>query len=375
MLATKSMRAVKFLDLQKTNQMYRDELLQAMGKVVDSGWYVSGQEVKTFEEQFAQYIGTQHCVGVGNGLDALRLILRAYIQLGRLEKGDSILVPHNTFIASVLAITEEGLTPILVPPNYDTYNMDTRVLDDYMRPNTKAIMPVHLYGRVCFDYELKRFAKKHGLLIIEDAAQAVGAKWQDQKAGSLGDAAAVSFYPGKNLGALGDAGAVLTNDKDLSEHIRTLGNYGSSTKYHHQFKGINSRLDELQAAVLNVKLKYIDKENEYRSTVAYYYLHHIDNTFISLPNKVKHGRHVWHLFVIRTTYRNTLQQYLDERGIQTLIHYPKLISDQGAYLELADQYCPKTARLQAEVLSLPMSVVMSYTDLKYIVETLNAFRP
>ena len=375
MLAVKFRRQVEFLNLKRVNQQHQNEIAKTMTQVLSSGTYIRGEATRVFENKFAEYIGVKHCIGVGNGLDALRLIIRAYICLGKLKKGDSILIPHNTFIASVLAAVEEGLVPILVPPNPDTHGIDTHQLQAFMKENTKAIMPVHLYGLACFSEQLQAFIDQHNLLVIEDNAQAVGATYQGRKTGALGHAAGVSFYPTKNLGALGDGGAVLTDDPELAKMVRVLSNYGSEEKYLHQYKGINSRLDEVQAAVLSVKLKYLNAHNHFRNVVAQCYMREIKNPFIALPTLLEDRKHVWHLFVVRSPYRDELQQYLQQNRVNTLIHYPTLISQQEAFKELKDQYCPTTAKLQGEILSLPMSPVIYLEDVEYVVGLLNAFRP
>lgn len=375
MTAAKSTRKVEFLNLQKLHEQHKNELADAMKKVLLSGHYLRGSYTQQFEQDFARYIGCNYCIGVGNGLDALRLIFRAYIELGKLKKGDSVLVPHNTFIASVLAITEEGLHPILVPPALDTFNLDASQLERFMTPAVKAIMPVHLYGMASYSEDLEMFIKKHHLLVIEDNAQAVGAIYKNKRTGNLGDAAGISFYPGKNLGALGDGGAVLTNDKALADMVRILSNYGSEQKYTHAYKGINSRLDEIQAAVLSVKLKYLNAHNCFRSIVAQRYLSGINNPHIVLPVVEKDCKHVWHLFVIRTAHRNELQIYLKENQVETLIHYPKLISEQASYPELQNQYCATTAKLQSEILSLPISPVILLEEVDYVINLINKFQP
>ena len=263
---------IKFLDIQQINQQYAEELKQVAAEVIDSGWYLLGERVKQFEESLADYVGAKHAIGVGNGLDALRLILRAYIEMGVMKEGDEVIVPANTYIASIFAITDNQLKPVLVEPDINTYNLDISIVEEHITSRTKAIMVVHLYGRICWSQELKRMAQRHNLKIIEDNAQAIGAEWNGKKSGSLGDAAGNSFYPGKNLGALGDGGAVTTDDGDLARIVRSLGNYGSSEKYHNKYQGINSRLDEIQAAFLNIKLNYLDQVNQHRPDIAKYYI-------------------------------------------------------------------------------------------------------
>jgi len=366
---------IKFLDLQRINAQHRDELMDAMKRVLDSGWYLLGQEVRQFEKNLAEFIGSKHAIGVANGLDALRLILRGYIELGVMRPGDEVIVPSNTYIASILSVTDNGLTPVLVEPDLDTYNIDIRKIEQHITAKTKVIMLVHLYGRVVFSDEIRSLARKYGLKIIEDNAQAIGALWSGARAGNLGDAAGFSFYPGKNLGALGDAGAVTTNDDALAEVIRALANYGSQKKYVNKYKGLNSRLDELQAAMLQVKLKYIDAENARRRTIANMYRDGITNRNIILPQAPEHGEeHVWHIYPIRTEKRDQLQQYLTENGIQTLIHYPIPPHRQEAYKEWSNLSFPLSERIHEEELSLPMSNVMTDEDVEQIVKTINNWR-
>lgn len=378
MIATKSIDKISFLNLQQINAQYADELKAAAARVIDSGWYLLGNELAQFEEQLAHYVGVKHAIGVANGLDALRLILRAYIEMGVLKEGDEVIVPANTYIASILAITENRLIPILVEPDMNTYNLDLTRIERHITERTKAIMVVHLYGRVCWSEELEAIADTYNLKLIEDNAQAIGAEYitndgKMKKTGSLGNAAGFSFYPGKNLGALGDAGAVTTNDDELAVLIRALGNYGSKQKYVNEYQGLNSRLDELQAAFLNVKLKYLDSENKARIKVAQFYKVNITNTNVVLPNSLNGLDHVWHLFVIRHARRDALQNYLAIRGIQTLIHYPIPPHEQRCYTGLVTESMPITQKIQAEVLSLPMSAVLTSAEQKRIIYTINAF--
>ena len=371
---------IKFLDLQKINVAHQQEIEQKLVEVFRSGWYLLGNEVKNFENHLAQYIGSPNAIGVANGLDALRLIFRAYMELGIMQKGDEIIVPANTYIASVLALSDNGLVPVLVEPDIDTYNIDITKIEEKMSSKTKAIMVVHLYGRVCWSEELEALAKKHHLKIIEDNAQAIGAEWKGIKTGNLGDAAGFSFYPGKNLGALGDAGAVTCKDILLAKTIRALANYGSEEKYVNKYQGLNSRLDEIQAAVLDVKLKYIDQENQRRRDIANYYLENINNDKIVLPtincqlSTINCQEHVWHLFVIRTKERERLQNYLSENGVQTLIHYPIPPHKQNAYKEWNNLTFPITEQMHKEVLSLPISPVMSNEEVKQVVVLINQFQ-
>ena len=380
---------IKFLDLQKINAQYADELKQAAAEVIDSGWFLLGEKVKTFEQQYADYIGVKHTIACANGLDALRLILKAYIEMGFMQEGDEVIVPANTYIATILAITDNRLKPVLVEPDIQTYNLDISLIEQHITPKTKAIMVVHLYGRVCWSEKLEMIAKKYNLKIIEDNAQAVGAKaplnppeWgklfspfggvRGGLTGSLGNAAGHSFYPGKNLGALGDSGAITTNDDEMAKVIRTIANYGSAEKYVNKYQGLNSRMDEIQAAFLSVKLKYLDVENEIRRKIADYYLKNIKNERIILPLQLENLQsHVYHLFVIRTKERNKLQTYLAENGIQTLIHYPVPPHRQECYKEWNNVSLPVTEQIHNEVLSLPMSPVMTEEEVKQVIRVVN----
>ena len=362
---------IPFLDLKVLNTQYRDELVQAATQVIDSGWYIQGSQVKDFEAEFAAYCGTKHCVGVANGLDALILILRAYKELGQLKVGDEVIVPANTYIASILAITENRLKPVLVEPDEKTYNLDPKLIEEAITPKTKAILAVHLYGQLADMPTINKIAKKHNLLVIEDSAQAHGASHNDIKAGNWGNASGFSFYPGKNLGALGDAGAVTTDDEKLAVTIRALGNYGSSKKYKNSYKGINSRLDEIQAAMLRIKLKYLNNEIEKRREVANYYLENIKNKDVILP--VVSTNSVWHIFAIRIQKRKEMQKYLLNNKIQTLIHYPLPSHKQSAYKEWNNDTYPITEKMHDEVLSLPISGVQDLKDTRKIVQIINDF--
>jgi|TARA_A100000171_G_C2139395_1_gene153443 dTDP-4-amino-4,6-dideoxygalactose transaminase len=364
---------IPFLDLKAINQQYRDELVEAATRVIDSGWYIQGQEVEAFEREFADYCGTQHCIGVANGLDALTLTLRAWKELGRLKEGDEVIVPANTYIASVLAITENRLKPILVEPDEATFNLCPEKTAAAITPETKAILAVHLYGQIAPMKEIMALAKAHNLLVLEDAAQAHGASIDGKKAGSWGDAGGFSFYPGKNLGALGDSGAVTTGDADLANTIRALGNYGSHKKYENRYQGVNSRLDEMQAAMLRVKLRYLEKEIEHRRNVAEHYLTNIDNPVIKLPAPGEWESHVWHLFVVRTDKREELQQHLSEKKIQTLIHYPLPPHKQQAYVEWAELSYPITEFMHRSVLSLPIGPTINQDELAHVTNLLNHF--
>ena len=376
---------IGFLDLKGINAQYREELIQAAIDVIDSGWYIQGAQVKSFEYEFANYCGTRFAIGVANGLDALILIFKAYKELGKLKEGDEVIVPANTYIASILAITENRLKPVLVEPNEYTYNLDSSLIEQALSPNTKAILAVHLYGQLADMQVINAIAKKHNLLVIEDSAQSHGAQINGRKAGNWGDASGFSFYPGKNLGAIGDAGAVTTNDDELAHAIRALGNYGSHKKYENLYQGVNSRLDEIQAALLRVKLKNLDNETQRRQEIAAMYIDGIQNEKIYLP--VNHltlcsknaGSHtvgdnqVWHLFVIRTINREKLQSYLTEQGIQTLIHYPIAPHHQQAYKDLAQQKYEITEAIHNEVLSLPISPVMTNDEIYKVIEAVNGY--
>jgi dTDP-4-amino-4,6-dideoxygalactose transaminase len=371
---------IPFLDLKAINAQYRDELVAAATRVIDSGWYIQGTEVKAFEEEFAEYCGSKHCIGVANGLDALTLTLRAWKEMGKLREGDEVIVPSNTYIASILAITENRLKPVLVEPDEASFNLCPQKVAEAITSRTRAIVAVHLYGQIAPMRELMQLANKYDLLVLEDAAQAHGASIGGRKAGTWGHAAGFSFYPGKNLGALGDAGAVTTDDQDLARTIRALGNYGSHKKYEHLYQGINSRLDEMQAAVLRVKLRHIDDDVAVRRKVAYDYLSGINSQLLSLPkiygdSALTDHSHVWHLFVIRTEKRDSLQAYLSEAGVQTLIHYPIPPHRQQAYT-LTDSFLqplPVAERLAREVLSLPIGPHMNEERVQQVVEAVRRF--
>ncbi len=365
---------IKFLDLKKINAQYEQELKTAASRVIDSGWYLMGKELESFEENYAKFCKTKHCLGVANGLDALRLIFKAYIEMGAMKKGDEVIVPSNTYIASVLAVSDNGLVPVFVEPNLATYNLDSTLLEQSITSKTKAILTVHLYGQISIDEQMLDICAKHNLKLVEDGAQSHGALWKEKKSGAIGDATGHSFYPGKNLGALGDAGAVTTNDDELAKTIDALRNYGSHVKYENKYQGLNSRLDEIQAAFLNVKLKNIQKDIEARRFVANYYLENITNANIALPTVLNQQQHVWHLFVIRTKNRVGLQNYLSENGVQTLIHYPIPPHKQAAYKEFKDLKLPIAVQIHNEVLSLPISGVMKEIDLHNIVAVLNKFK-
>ncbi|MFC5579818.1 DegT/DnrJ/EryC1/StrS family aminotransferase [Rhodanobacter terrae] len=364
---------IPFLSLRDVNARYADELKAAAARVIDSGWYVLGDEVAAFEREFAAYCGASHAVGVGNGLDALSLILRGYKELGVLEEGDEVIVPGNTFIASFLAITENRLAAVPVEPDPVTFNLDPAGVEAAIGPRTRAIMAVHLYGQLADTSALTALARRHKLLLIEDAAQAHGAISGGRKAGAFGDAAAFSFFPTKNLGALGDGGAVVTGDAVLAQRIAALRNYGSDVKYRHLFQGLNSRLDEMQAAMLRVKLKHLDEDIAWRRRLARRYREGIRHARIQLPAVAREEQHVWHLFVVRCAHRDALQRHLLAHGIQAQVHYPVPPHRQPAYVALRNAYLPLTERLHDEVLSLPMGPTMSEDAADRVIEACQSF--
>jgi dTDP-4-amino-4,6-dideoxygalactose transaminase len=403
---------IRFLDLQKITGSFEPELSRAIQRVIERGWFLLGEEVAAFEKEYSTYIGAKNCIGVANGLDALRLILKAYIEMGVMKEEDEVIVPANTYIATLLAISDNRLKPVLVEPDINTYNINISLIGQHITSRTKAIMVVHLYGQACWSEQLEAIAKKYNLKIIEDNAQAAGALAQSselraqgnkdtalcpapcaqRRTGSLGDAAGHSFYPGKNLGALGDGGAVTTDDDELATIVRAMANYGSSKKYINEYRGLNSRLDEIQAAVLRVKLTRLDEDNAQRREIAGYYINNITNPEIILPSNRQptadnrqlqpgfqpspfsfNPSHVWHLFVIRHPERDRLQQYLTDNGIQTLIHYPVPPHKQKAYSEWNDLSFPVTEKIHREVLSLPVSQVMSMDDAANVCNLLNLF--
>lgn len=371
---------IPFLDLKAINAQYRDELIEACTRVIDSGWYIGGQELEQFEQDFADYCGTQFAIGVANGLDALTLVLRAWIEIGKLKEGDEVIVPANTYIASILAITENNLIPILVEPDIATYNLNPDNIESSITSKTKAILPVHLYGQLADMPAIMDIAARYNLLVLEDSAQAHGARSNGKIAGSWGDASGFSFYPGKNLGALGDAGAITTNDSELADTLRALRNYGSHEKYKNLYQGVNSRLDEIQAAMLSIKLRHLDKEIAHRRKVASTYLKGIYNPTVILPidsaisDFDTDTSHVWHVFVIRCQQREALQQYLTKRGIQTLIHYPIPPHQQPAYPEWSNQNFPMSEQIHSQVLSLPIGPKISMNEVEHIIQALNKFK-
>ena len=401
---------IRFLDLQKVTACHAEEYHEAMRQVVDSGWFLQGEQTRAFESAYASFIGTRHCIGVGNGLDALMLIYRAYIEMGRMQPGDEVLVPANTFIASILAITENGLRPVLVEPNKDTLEIDEELLEQHVTSRTRSLMLVHLYGRCAWTDRIATFCRDHNLLLVEDNAQAHGckvtkyqsdkvtkyqsdkvtkyqsdkvtkyqsdkvAKYQSDKVtGALGHAAGHSFYPGKNLGSMGDCGAVTTDDDELAGVIRALGNYGSSEKYVSDYKGRNSRIDELQAAFLQVKLKYLNSDNARRQQIGRRYEQEISNPLIWLPRPMGDGENVYHLFPVFSAERDALQQYLVEHGVETLVHYPVPPHRQKCYSEWNNLSLPITEQLSREELSLPMSPVLTDEEVSEVIRLVNEFK-
>lgn len=362
-----------FLDLQAINAQYRAELIAACTRVIDSGWYIGGKELTQFEQEFSAYCGSGHCIGVANGLDALILILRAWLEMGRLQPGDEVIVPANTYIASILAISANGLTPVLVEPDAASFNLCPINARAAITNKTRVILPVHLYGQLADMPAIMALAHEYGLLVLEDAAQAHGAAIEGKKAGSWGDAAGFSFYPGKNLGALGDAGAITTHDADLAHTLRALRNYGSHEKYRNLFKGVNSRLDEIQAAMLRVKLSKLELDTSHRRSITGIYLQNILHPAVQLPQVTKAEQHVWHLFVIRTHQRLALQQHLAAQGIQTLIHYPIPPHQQQAYQEWNGSNFPLTEAMHQEVLSLPMGPTLTEDQALQVAAAVNGF--
>ena len=373
MTAPQYSNLVRFLDLGKVNDRFRSEIDAAIKRVVDSGWYIRGEACRRFERDFAIYCRVQHCVGVANGLDALTLTLKAWIHLGAISCGDEIIVPANTFVATVLAIVEAGLKPVFVEPNERTYNLDPDLVQRGIGPRTRVILPVHLYGQCADLASLREVAHSHGLLLLEDAAQAHGAECGGARAGSLGDAAGFSFYPGKNLGALGDGGAVTTNSRALADCIRALSNYGCEKKYRNIYPGVNSRLDEIQAAILSVKLAHLEKDTELRAKVATRYLEEIDNQLVKLPFVPDTCQPVWHLFVIRVADRDEFRRFMSEQNIETAVHYPIPPHKQVAFPMWNDRNYPLTERLHREVVSLPISAVHDQNEISKVIAAVNAY--
>ncbi len=364
---------IPFLDLKTINAPYMEEMSRAANRVIESGWYILGKEVGAFESQFAEYCGVKHAIGVASGLDALQLIFRAYKEMGVMKEGDEVIVPANTYIASILAVSENGLVPVLVEPDMESYTIDPDLIEAKITSKTRAILAVHLYGQSADMSRINMVAKRYNLKVVEDAAQAHGATHRKNRVGALGDAAGFSFYPGKNLGALGDGGAVTTGDDLLAETILTLRNYGSEKKYHNLYKGLNSRLDEIQAAMLSVKLPRLDAANARRDDIAQTYLHEVGNPEIVLPRVMPGNRHVWHLFVVRCKEREVLQRYLSEHGIGTMIHYPIPPHKQQAYREFANLSLPLTEKIHEEVLSIPLHERLTEEEVERIIDALNSF--
>ena len=360
---------VKFLDLEKINNRFRSEIDDRISNILDKGWYLQGEENEIFAQNFAKFCGTKYCIGVANGLDAINLIIRAY----GFKEGDEIIVPSNTYIATILAISENGCTPVLVEPDINTYNINPDLIEEKITPKTKAIIVVHLYGQAVQMDKVWEIAKKYNLKIIEDSAQAHGAVYKNKRVGNLSDASAFSFYPGKNLGCMGDGGCVTTNDEELFKKVKAIANYGSDRKYHHIYKGVNSRLDEIQAAVLDVKLKYLDEDNKKRREISKYYRENIRNSKIILPKTYDENSHVWHVFAVRTENRDEFQKYLTDNGIQTIIHYPTPPHKQEAYREWNNLSYPISEEIHRTIISIPISPVMTEDEVKKVLEVINEY--
>ena len=365
---------IKFLDLQAVNAAYSAVIEEAVLRTTRSGWYLRGAETEKFEAAYAQYVGCKYAVACGNGLDALRLIFRAYMEMGLLHEGDEVIVPANTYIASVLAVTDNGLKPVFVEPNEETLQIDDTLIEQTITPRTRVVMIVHLYGRCAYTEHVGELCRKYNLLLVEDNAQAHGARFNSRRTGALGHAAGHSFYPGKNLGALGDAGCVTTNDDELAAVVRALGNYGSEEKYVCKYAGYNSRLDELQAAVLAVKLPHLDEDNMRRASVAECYYKEVRNPLVRLPRYVDPVSNVYHLFPVFCEERDRLRSYLMERGVETLIHYPIAPHQQNCYREYAHLSLPITERMHRTELSLPIGPFMAQDEVRMVIEAVNDFR-
>lgn len=364
---------VRLLDLQAITEQHCEEYKEAVNRVIDSGWYLQGKENQKFEIDYANYIGTTECVAVANGLDALKLILRGYKEMGIFHDGDEIIVPANTYIATILAITDNNLTPVLVEPTWENLEIDIDKIEEAITPRTKGIMIVHLYGRIAYNDKLKGICNNYNLKLMEDCAQSHGCTWKGVKTGALGDAAAHSFYPGKNLGAFGDAGAVTTSDEELANVIRALANYGSQKKYVFKYVGMNSRMSEIDAAVLDVKLKYLDEDNRKRQKLAAYYYENINNPLINLPSRIPEENNVYHQFPIFCERREELQKYLADNGIQTLIHYPIPPHKQECYKDWNDLTYPITDKIHAQELSIPMNQEIAKDEARKVIEVINSF--
>ena len=365
---------IRYCDLKKITESHEPQLTEAVNRVIQSGWYILGNEVKTFEQEFAEYCGCNYCIGTGNGLDALTIIMLAYREMGVMQEGDEVIVPANTYIASLLSILQAGLKPVLCEPEWESCNIDPGKIEELITPRTKAIMAVHLYGRCANIPQIEGIAKRHSLKIIEDSAQAHGAMIDGKRTGNLGDAAGFSFYPGKNLGALGDGGAITTNDKKLASTARAIANYGSEKKYINTYKGVNSRLDEIQAAILSVKLQRLDADNERRRAIAERYNAGISNRLVKTPSIEKREEHVFHIYPVFCEQRDKLQKHLLERGIETLIHYPVPPHKQEALGEYASHALPITERIHYEELSLPCNPTISDNDVTAVIEAVNSFK-
>ena len=366
---------IPFLDLAKVEKQFSEEIKKSVNQVIDSGWFILGQNVQKFEQEFANFCGAKHAIGVANGLDALILIFRAYIEIGLLEEGDEVIIPSNTYIASILSITQNRLVPVFVEPNIESYNIDPQSIEHKITSKTKAIMIVHLYGQVAYNPEIASIAQKHDLLVVEDAAQAHGASLNGLKTGNFGDAAGFSFYPSKNLGALGDGGAVTTNDQELADVVRALGNYGSHKKYENLYKGQNSRLDEIQAAILSVKLGSLDADNDRRKQIANYYTKNIQNDKVILPKRIHEDKnsHVYHLFVVRVENRENFREFLKEKGIATDVHYPIPPHKQKAFSELNENSYPLSEKIHNEIVSIPCGLHLTDNEVEYITTSINQY--
>lgn len=365
---------VKLLDLQSITMQHGDEYKAAANRVIESGWFLQGKEIEKFESDYARYIGTSQCVSVANGLDALYLMMRAYKEMGVMQDGDEIIVPANTYIATIIGITRNNLVPVLVEPTWNNLEIDIDKIEAAVTPKTKGVLIVHLYGRVAYNDKLGEICKKYNLKLMEDCAQSHGCTWKNVKTGALGNAAAHSFYPGKNLGAFGDAGAVTTSDLELAQVIRALANYGSQKKYVFKYVGMNSRMSELDAAVLDVKLKYLDEDNAKRQKLAAYYYENIKNPLITLPAQIPDENNVYHQFPVFCERRDELQEYLKLNGIQTLIHYPIPPHKQECYKEWNERSYPITEKIHAQELSIPMNQVITQEQAKEVVSVLNSFK-
>ncbi|MEZ8128748.1 DegT/DnrJ/EryC1/StrS family aminotransferase [Enterovibrio norvegicus] len=367
---------INFLNLKKINSQYRDEIIESITRVIDSGWYILGNEVSQFEKEFAKYCDRKYCVGVANGLDALVLVLKAWKEMGRLKEGDEVILPANTFIASVLAVSESGLVPVFVEPSADSYNLDVNKIEKSITSKTKAILPVHLYGQLAEMYQIREIADRYSLLVLEDSAQAHGASSSQVKAGAFGDAAGFSFYPGKNLGALGDGGAIVTNDDELYEVLCSLRNYGSKTKYVNEYIGVNSRLDEIQASILRIKLNYIESDIERRREIATIYRTQINNPRVKINTlSLSQGEesHVWHLFVVESEDREKFIKFLADNGVQAAIHYPIPPHKQKAYSKYNELSFPITEKIHDSIVSLPMDPTLTLSEIEHIISVVNKY--